>query len=276
MLTARANIKGLPASHRSIAALARGIASRLLAILGVCVSAGFVLALSTCAIAHASGCTDSWEKAESGSWGVATNWSTHKVPASSDEVCITVPGAYTVTLTGSVSVNSLTLGVTSGSAKQTLLVGGPLSATATLSLAASSTINQAGLLDMESGVGASSLVQAPSTATVANEGEVLTSASSVNHLEANLTNAAGATVEVKSGELRQDANTTTTNEGIFQVDSGASFGATTSKDLFVNKGSLANGGSISSRATPRGRRKRARRPRRAVRSSSTTAARSPM
>ena len=69
--------------------------------------------------------------------------------------------------------------------------------------------------------------------------------SNTNYLEANLTNAAGATVEVKSGELRQDENTTTTNEGAFKVATGAIFAATASGDLFVNKGSLANSGSSS-------------------------------
>jgi hypothetical protein len=64
--------------------------------------------------AHAFGCTDSWSAKGSGSWFTASNWSEHRVPTSTDEVCITEnPGAsYTVEMlgTGSVTVKSLTIG----------------------------------------------------------------------------------------------------------------------------------------------------------------------
>ena len=60
-----------------------------------------------------------------------------------------------------------------------------------------------------------------------------------------MTNEAAATVDVESGELRQDKNTTTTNDGLFEVDGGAVFAATSGEDEFVNKGSLVNGGSVS-------------------------------
>ena len=43
-------------------------------------------------------CTDSWKTAASGAWNTATNWSTGAVPTSTDNVCITVAGTYTVTL----------------------------------------------------------------------------------------------------------------------------------------------------------------------------------
>ena len=203
-----------------------------------------VLALVLWAIAaSASSCSDSWASPVSGAWNTPADWSTGVVPSSSDEACITTPGTYTVTLTGSISVKSLTLGATSGSAKQTLLIGGPASS-GTLKLAANSTINQAGVLDMESGTGTDAIV-APETAVVENHGEALSLAHSTNFLETNLTNAAAGTVEVKSGELRQDENTTTTNEGAFKIAASATFAATTSKDLFVNKGSLSNAGTSS-------------------------------
>ena len=76
-------------------------------------------------------------------------------------------------------------------------------------------------------------------ATLVNKGVIdaqSAQSTDVNHLEANLTNAAGATVEVKSGELRQDSNTTTTNEGIFQVDSGASFACDDKRRPFRQQG----------------------------------------
>jgi hypothetical protein len=199
-----------------------------------------LLAASMPTGALASGCTDSWAKAESGAWSTPEDWSTGSVPAAADEVCITVPGEYAVTLTGSVSAKSLTLGASSGAAKQKLLVGGPL-LSGTLSLGASSAINHQGVLDLESVLGASAVVQAPAEAPIMSAGEVLASAGDVNYLEAPLTNAASGVVEVKSGELRQDHNTTTVNEGVFQVESGAVFAATTSKDLFVNDGGAAGG-----------------------------------
>ena len=113
----------------------------------------------------------------------------------------------------------------------------------------SGTVANQGTLALESPSkgGTPELVAAAGSSKINNSG-VLTAQSasaSGDRLKVALASASGATVEVKSGELRQDSNTTTTNEGAFQVDGGASFTATTSADLFVNKGSLANGGSIS-------------------------------
>ncbi len=218
--------------------------ARLIATVIASVSAAVVLAALLPASVLAAGCTESWAEAKNGSWSVAANWSPEKVPAASDEVCISVPGEYTVALTGSVSVKSLTLGAASDSTKQTLLVGGPL-ASGTLSLATDSTITEAGVLDMESELATSAVVKAPAAATIANEGEVLTSTSAVNYLEASVVSAVGAAVKVVGGELRQDDNTTTTNEGAFEVAAGAVFAATSSTDLFVNRGSLVDGGSFS-------------------------------
>ncbi len=69
--------------------------------------------------------------------------------------------------------------------------------------------------------------------------------SNANFLETPLTNAAGGTVDVAARELRQDDNTKTINEGTFHVEAGASFAATSGNDLFVNKGTLSNGGSVA-------------------------------
>ena len=45
-------------------------------------------------------CTDTWKAAVSGLWTTAANWSTGIVPTSSDNVCITLGGSYTVTIEG--------------------------------------------------------------------------------------------------------------------------------------------------------------------------------
>jgi hypothetical protein len=206
------------------------------------VSIAVMLVVLMPADALAAGCTESWAKAESGSWGTAANWSPEKVPTASDEVCITKPGEYTVTVTGSVSVESLTLGASSGATKQTLLVDGLLSSGA-LNLSTSATIAKTGVLNLESTSSNDAVVAG--SATISNGGELLSSASSTNYLEANLTTAASGVVDLKSGELRQDDNTTTINEGAFDVEGGAIFAATAGTDKFVNRGSLANGGSVS-------------------------------
>src|SRR5690242_18844486 len=63
-------------------------------------------------------CTDSWSAPVSGSWSDARKWSTGHVPGSSDDVCITQDGTYTVTVRSpsTPSVDSLQIGVSSGSA----------------------------------------------------------------------------------------------------------------------------------------------------------------
>ena len=87
---------------------------------------GFVLVLLMPGAASAATCTKTWI-AGVGSWGVASNWSPAGVPTSSDSVCITNPGTYTVTMapTDSGAVASLTLGApTAGGGTQTLSVVG--------------------------------------------------------------------------------------------------------------------------------------------------------
>ena len=123
-----------------------------------------VLVASAASAAAAQACSISWTSASGGSWGTASNWSTGKVPASTDDVCITLPGSYTVTLgatgglNGGANVHSLTLGASIGT--QTLDVAGQDYSyegetynSTTLTLAAASTINAGGtkILDATSG-----------------------------------------------------------------------------------------------------------------------------
>ena len=81
-----------------------------------------------------SSCNDSWKSAASGAWSVAANWTTG-VPGGTSDVCITVPGTYTVTLApwsvgtadpnhNGDGVGSLTLGEASGTGTQTLDIAG--------------------------------------------------------------------------------------------------------------------------------------------------------
>jgi len=197
--------------------------------------------------ALAATCTDSWAKPVSGLWTTAEDWSTGKVPSSSDNVCITTPGTYTVTVNGA-EVNSLTLGATSGAETQTLYLSGE---DPELRLAANSTIDQKGVLDWEPEPRAKpeeppfdAKIVAPSTATIENLGKVLVPAGlGKDLLKANLTNAVGGTFHVQSGEVDQEGGATFTNEGALQVDSGALY-ELFSTNTFINDGNVANNGRV--------------------------------
>ncbi len=78
--------------------------------------------------------TDTWISTASGSWNIASNWSTGAVPNASNDVVIDQPGNIVVSLTGSASVKSLT--VTGDTLK---VAGGTLTVAANSSLANSST-----------------------------------------------------------------------------------------------------------------------------------------
>ena len=219
--------------------------SRLVAVVSACVCAAGVLAAFVPASALAASCTDSWASPVSGEWKTASNWSTGKVPGSIDEVCITVPGTYTVTLASAVvEIKSLTLGATSGAETQTLLLGG---VDPYLGLAANSKINQKGVLDWEPEhhePGFFSHIVAPASATIENLGKVTAPVGNgTDHLQANFTNAAGATFEVQSGEVIQENEKTFTNEGTLQVDSGALY-ELYSANTFVNDGAVVDNGRV--------------------------------
>ncbi|HMJ76459.1 MAG TPA: DUF4214 domain-containing protein [Iamia sp.] len=69
-------------------------------------------------------CTATWETPTDGSWDDGTRWSRDEVPTAEDHVCITVPGAYTVTygIDGSGEVGSLRVGAAGGATTQTLRI----------------------------------------------------------------------------------------------------------------------------------------------------------
>ena len=116
----------------------------------------------------------------SGAWSGGANW-TAGVPAGTSDVCITVPGTYTVTLApwsvgtadpnhNGAAVNSLTLGVASGTGTQTLDIAGQGSTSNSneqlsnvfLNLAATSVITAHGHLVLDSTDGGSKVPGNPS------------------------------------------------------------------------------------------------------------------
>ena len=78
--------------------------------------AALLLPLGATPALHAAvGCTNSWINTGGGSWFTPSNWSSGSVPVSTDDVCITLNGRYTVQANGTnVTVDSVTLGGTSG------------------------------------------------------------------------------------------------------------------------------------------------------------------
>jgi len=230
---------------------------------------------------HTPACTDSWKAAVSGVWSVGANWSDGQIPTGNDNVCITVPGIYTVTLApwsigtadpnnDGANVHSITIGATGGTGTQTLDIAGQGStsnsneqvSTVFLNVAATSTISAHGSLILDSTDGGSTLPDNPSGgyaavlgANVQNYGSVETEVQDLKNkyanftqFEASLTNETGASVHDSSGLLEATA---VTNKGRFTVATRASlsvvalqgvFGAPAS---FTNAGELVNNGSIT-------------------------------
>jgi hypothetical protein len=192
---------------------------------------------------------------------VATNWSTGAIPLTADDVCITVPGTYTVTLApftisepgyptyAGDNVNSLTLGAPSGT--QTLDVSGQASISGSnetvnstnLFVANSSTINANGTLILDSTAGGTPTSGTPPTqsgggATISggpllNYGHIVTQQEDPSTNPGagaffglyGLTNETGASVQINPGTLTESqANTwVATNDGTITVASGASW-----------------------------------------------------
>ena len=224
--------------------------------------------------------SDSWKSAVSGLWGVAANW-TNGIPSSTDNVYITVPGTYTVTLapwsigtadpnTNTGNANSLTLGQARGTGTQTLDIAGQGStsnsneqlSTVSLNLAATSTITSHGNLVLDSTDGGSTLPGNPSGgyaavtgAEVLNYGSITTEIQDAKNKLANFTqfeapliNELRASVHDGSGMLQEDG---VTNDGAFTVASGASLNLVPLQGVygdpasFTNDGQFVNDGTVT-------------------------------
>jgi hypothetical protein len=207
-------------------------------------AAATVLAwLLTPASALASGCTDSWVRAASGSWFEAANWSTGKVPTASDEVCITATGTYTVsvepTTTSGVSVTSLTLGA--GSGTQSLTVAST-SASGSLQLSASQTINVGahGVLALTSR-GASTATSLSGTITNSGTVEALPGAGGGRTIHGSFVN--DGAVDAGEGVSLQAA-------GTFTNAAGGSVSATGTGRLWVFESTFKEGAGTTSGLAP--------------------------
>lgn len=106
--------------------------------------AGLSLALFLECTAPARAGSIVWTNTGGGSWSGSTNWNPNQVPGPSDDAVVTAAGTYTVTLSASVTVGSLTLG--GGSGLQTLTNNGNA-----LTLNNPSTVNANGALGWSGG-----------------------------------------------------------------------------------------------------------------------------
>ncbi|MEO0855450.1 MAG: T9SS type A sorting domain-containing protein [Bacteroidota bacterium] len=69
-------------------------------------------------------CSISWAEPDNGVWSDATNWAPARVPGIGDQVCITTPGTYIVTLNASAEAGELTVGSGSMDGEQRLRTSG--------------------------------------------------------------------------------------------------------------------------------------------------------
>ncbi len=165
-------------------------------------------------------CTTSWKTAVSGDWGTAADW-TSGVPTSTTAACITVAGAYTVTVTGeAATAKTLTLGVATGTAKQTLsLVGvGCGSASSLTTAAAGSTVAKNGVLQLTStGCGGEPVTVHSAGLTISGVLDVEPGAGNARDLTGTFVNSGTATINA-------DTDLTTgsifTNNGVVDLADG--------------------------------------------------------
>jgi hypothetical protein len=182
--------------------------------------------------ASAVGCTKSWTAATSDPWATPGDWTPSGVPGPSDDVCITAAGTYTVSLNSSVSVNSLTLGGTSGT--QTLSVAGDTAhGNAGLDLAAASTVGANGVFDMTSSSSNSYALVAGGSIENSGTIQVDQGSGGTRYLRSPITNDPGANMTISAADTRDDQDFPITNNGTLTV--------TASGSLTVDGGAVTNG-----------------------------------
>jgi len=135
--------------------------------------------------------TVSWVGAASGSWNTASNWSTNTIPQPGQDVIISKSGSIQVTLTGSASVNSISV------------TGDTLSlSSGTLTLAANSSINSSSTLVLSSAT-----LTLASGATLANSGSITVNPLSSLNVGAAYTQTATGVLTLPSGTLTSGVGT---------------------------------------------------------------------
>jgi fibronectin-binding autotransporter adhesin len=171
-------------------------------------------------------CTTSWANAASGDWNTAANW-TNGVPTSTCAASITVPGSYTVFVTGeSVQAQSLTLGASSGqqalSVDATDSCGG--ASNAEVSLASGGTVNATGIIALTQAGGCSG-----GTPLLEISGGTLSNAGTIE------------TVKGANESGSADLDGAFTNTGTISINAPTAFGANLTSSSLDNHGTLSLG-----------------------------------
>jgi hypothetical protein len=217
------------------------IASSLLATMVLAMIFGALTALP----AAASGCTDTFTNTAGGSWFTPSNWNKGTVPTSSDEVCITEPGTYTVSMTqtsgtGTVTVKSLTLGAATG--KQTLIEGATFSLDAAFTASAGVSIAANGTLELTNTEAGNNTVKL--NGAVTNSGTLITDPTHASERQLNGSLVNKGTLAINATTLFNGEAATLTNEGAINLATGTQL-AVSNKDSVLN----GTGGQVVSTGT---------------------------
>lgn len=195
--------------------------------------------------AEAQTCTISWNNPAGGSWSTASNWSTNVLPAPGDDVCITLDGTYTVTATGTISINTLQVGDAANTGVQTLNVR-PVQSSDGVFIAASG-ITNAGRIVVEAAANAYIGRLSVGTGTLTNEATGVLQmnagdSSGPRYLDANVVN--HGTVEINATTYPFAAHSFI-NHATFTVAANQSFDLSTAGCAFQQiDGTLNIGGSF--------------------------------
>jgi fibronectin-binding autotransporter adhesin len=210
--------------------------------------------------AHAAPtCTDSWTNASGGSWDTGTNWSTGSAPTSTDSVCITAAGTYTV-LVGNETISVANLTVGAAGSTPTLQIGNGgsnephITVTGTAATVAGGTISDG----WGGSFGAGTLTNAgtflvPSTGynssytfgNVTNSGSfTVNGGAAVSLSNGDTFDNAGGTISVGGTSTALALTSPTAGDGTLELDSGGTINIGSGDNFTVADVTAVHGGTI--------------------------------
>ena len=201
-----------------------------------------VLAMTPRPVQAQAACTISWTSAVSGLWTDSSKWNTATIPGSTDDVCIIVDGTYTVTVHGTPSVKSVTVGAAGNTGTQTLWVQGS-NVGGAVNLTAANGFSNFGAIRIES-------IDAPhiseltvTTGTLSNLGtiDVDIGAAGARKITANIDNS-GA-LNINQPLTLNKIGGTFTNSGTTTIATGESLASAAANQVWTQDGGalVANG-----------------------------------
>ena len=201
-----------------------------------------LLAVTLTGTASAQSCTKTWTAPVNGLWTDAANWTPTVVPSAADNVCIIVDGTYTVTLTGSSSVASVTVGAAGNNGVQTLLILGS-SAGSHASLTSATGFTNSGDITLSSIDARRNTTLTVSSGTFINQGtiNVEPGTTGARTISANLVN--NGTVNLNANTTFSKSSGVYTNNGSINIATGRILFIFGSSQVFnQNSGDLAISG----------------------------------